>query len=229
MRIKLIIIITVVLAVVAIAIVIGFSYLQSLENRTKANIYESPTSLEIVNLTDSSATVIWKTSDATTGKVNLYGADGKATQVIDDRDTSASANTNKVKVHFATIKNLVTSTKYTFTILDNDAEYFSNTQRWDFTTLKTPSSPLVPKPIFGQANVDSGSSSSILIKLTAKVKDGQSLVLASLSTENGTYSFDLSSLRSQSGDILSLTTSDQIIVNMSNENNKQAQIIANIK
>ncbi|MEI6886823.1 MAG: fibronectin type III domain-containing protein [bacterium] len=230
MRIKIIIIITIILAVVAVAIVLGFSFIQSLENRTKANVNESPVSLEITNLTDSSATIIWKTTDNTSGKVNLYGADGKSTMVLDERDTSANADTNKRKIHLVTIKNLIAATKYTFTITDNATEYFNNTQRWNFTTLQTPSSPLVPKPIFGQANVDSGGTAGILIKLVAKTKTGvESLVLSSLSTDNGTYSFDLSSLRTKNGELLNLDSSDQLIVNMSNESNKQAQITANIK
>ena len=229
MRIKLIIIIILVLFVLGIAVVLGFSFLQSLEDRTRANVNESPLSLEVVNLNDSSVTVIWNTTDDTSGKVNLYGSDSKATVVLDDRDVSTNADTNKRKIHFATIKNLTASTKYTFTILSNDKEYFNNTARWDLTTLKTPSSALVPKPIYGQANVDTGGKGEILIKMIAKTTSGDSLTLANLSTSSGTYSFDLSSLRTSTGEVMYLNTNDQLLITMSSESNKQAQIIANIK
>lgn len=80
----------------------------------------TPIDIQVVNITDSEATITWLTNEGTYGQV-LYG-EGSLSQTIpqDDRGNQ------KFYTHFITIKDLQPSVTYSFKVKDNDLVYPEN-------------------------------------------------------------------------------------------------------
>lgn len=87
----------------------------------------TPTDIQVVNITDSQATVTWITSESSYGQV-LYGQ-GNLSQTVsqDDRGNEHSSPSDKKRyTHFITIKDLKESTTYSFKVKNNDLIYPEN-------------------------------------------------------------------------------------------------------
>lgn len=227
MKLKTIVIIIGAFLVLAILAVFGLTLVRTLENRSSAQLEVIPSGIEVVNLTENSATIIWSTNPSSSGKVKLLN-NTTGEIYFDDRDLAANADKTKRKQHFVTIKNLKPSTNYKYLLLLNDAEYGKD-KNLNFTTLSAQASLPTPKPIYGQADTDSGEKAGLLARMIAKTSSGDALPLVSLTNQTGGYSFDLANLRNTAGDRISLVKGDRLVIDFDSEDNKQAQITVNVQ
>lgn len=80
----------------------------------------TPSDVQVVNITDSQATITWVTNESSFGQV-LYGENNLSQTVSQD-----DRGKKKLHTHFITIKDLKESTTYIFKVKNNDLIYPDN-------------------------------------------------------------------------------------------------------
>lgn len=137
------------IAILIMLIGSGIVYYFFLRPQVKVNSQIQISDLQVVNVFNNSATIVWQTTEPTIGKV-LYSTDDSFNQMAaDNRDRS---NAVPRLVHFVTINTLKNGTEYKFRILNNEDAYF------EIGRFKTADIPIVedsestfsfPKPLRG--------------------------------------------------------------------------------
>jgi len=215
---KKIIIVAVIILLLLVAIPLSYFLLKSnTESRIKADVNNTPKEVEITNLGDSSFTVIWYTDNKTVGKVKMV-EDSKV--FFDDRDSPSTADNIKRNTHIVSIKSLSSLKEYPFVILSEDVEYKNGTINYTTKTLSTKKSLSSPKPVYGSLKVDKGTSGGAIIKIVSGKNKDDFLPLSTFSTDNGSYTFDLSNIIDSSGESINFQTGDILNLEMKSEDKK---------
>lgn len=161
---------------------------------SQASIGENPQNVKITNITDTSFTVSYITSDSVAGIVS-YGITPTLGQTaLDDRDqlTGSVASYN---VHHVTVRNLKASTKYYFSITSGQSIFLNNNEPFEITTgitIQTP--PTNQPPMTGTIlGLDGAPAKNTIIY----VSTGESQTLSILLKQDGTYLLPLNALRTQ--------------------------------
>ncbi len=215
---KKIIIVIVIVLLLLVAIPLSYFLLKSnTESRIKADVNNTPKEVEITNLGDSSFTVIWYTDNKTVGKVKTV-EDSKV--FFDDRDSPSTADNIKRNTHIVSIKSLSSLKDYPFVILSEDVEYKNGTINYTTKTLSTKKSLSSPKPVYGSLKVDKGTAGGVIVKIVSGKDKGDFLPLSTYSTDNGSYTFDLSNIIDSSGESISFEAGDILNLEMKSEDKK---------
>lgn len=156
--------------------------------RSRADISLEPVDVQVTNVSESSITVSWLTpAKETTGAV-AYGTDPAKLEDVayDVRGPSKSS-----KRHYVVLEKLKPATTYYFEIISG-GEKFKPTQSntTTFSALATPPSP--SDPLFGKTGIPE---SIVYLYL----HNDAAPIASSLSTENSTWTIDVSALRPQGG------------------------------
>jgi len=223
---KIIIIVIVVLLLLGVIPLSYFLLKSNTESRIKADVSNTPKEVEIVNLGDSSFTVIWYTDNKTVGKVKLID-DQKV--YYDDRDSPSTADSVKRNTHIVSMKSLSSLKDYPFIILSEDVEFKNGSINYTTKTLSTKKSLTSPKPMYGSVSVDKGSAGGAIIKIVSGKNKNDFLPLATYSTENGSYTFDLSNITDSSGESINFQTGDILNLEMKAEDKKVGLIKVTIE
>lgn len=223
---KILIVVIVVLLLVAIVPLSYFLLKSNTENRIKADVNNSPKEVEVSNLGDSSFTVTWYTDNKTVGKIKL--ADDLKVY-YDDRDSPSTAENIKRNTHIVSMKSLSSLKDYPFVILSEDIEYKNGASNYTTKTLSTKKSLTSPKPIFGSLKVDKGSSGGAIIKIVSGKNKDDFLPIATFSTDNGSYTFDLSNIVDSTGESINFQTGDVLNLEMKSEDKKVGLIKVTIE
>lgn len=161
---------------------------------SQASIGENPQNVKITNITDTSFTVSYITSDLVAGIVS-YGITPTLGQTaLDDRDqlTGSVASYN---VHHVTVRNLKANTKYYFSITSGQSVFLDNNEPFEITTgitIQTP--PTNQPPMTGTIlALDGAPAKDTLIY----VSTGESQTLSMILKTDGTYILPLNALRTQ--------------------------------
>lgn len=176
------------------------------ELRSKASGGETPTNMMISNISDTSFTISYTTSNKVIGAIS-YGPDLKLGQVgLDDRDKN-TGKTSIRQVHYMTISRLNPGTKYYFTIQSGEKNFLNNNLPFEVTT----SPSLQPRAGLEQGNASASADLSNDTSVTGNILflDGtlptegivylstdDSQLLSALIKNDGTYFLDINSLRS---------------------------------
>ncbi len=96
-----------------------------------ASAGQAPQNIHITNITDSSFTVSYLTTQQTTGAVSLK-ADTSSQTYFDDRYTQQPTTTSSL--HYITIKGLQQQTSYSFTIVNGNQSFTNNGSSFTVTT-----------------------------------------------------------------------------------------------
>lgn len=88
-----------------------YSYQKSINERLRTS--SAPKKIEVINLTDSSATIVWQTDIAAAGGI-IFRSGSDLINRSDDRDSSDKPNPHFI--HIVTLKNLLPETKYLYQI-----------------------------------------------------------------------------------------------------------------
>jgi len=182
------------LALLITALAFGvIGYLQKTKEGLQEKPFYLPEGIQVLNLQDNQATIVWSTNNATLGQV-IFGT-GSSLNVTqaDNRDQDSL---KEHFVHFVTLNDLKPNTKYFFKIKSSSFTYPE--QPLDFKTAKTINNsedhPL-NKPIKGTVlNTNLNPIDEALIFL--KIEDAQDM--ATFTSTAGNFIIPLTDLRSKS-------------------------------
>lgn len=156
--------------------------------RSKADVSLEPVDVHVTNVSESSFTVSWLTPAKEITGVVAYGTDPTKLEDVthDVRGTLKSS-----KTHYVVLEKLKPATTYYFKIISG-GEKFKPTQSstTTFSALATPPSP--SDPLFGKTSIPE---SIVYLYL----QNDTTPIASSLSTENSTWTIDVSALRPQGG------------------------------
>lgn len=198
------------LILLIIAIGLGiflYSYKQKLDTAKKVAF--TPSDIQVVNISDDQASVIWQTKTPIVGHIDWSKTDTLKSSQIDDQDTKEQQTPHLV--HFVTIKNLDPETNYFFKI--QDEKYKFPDQPLQFKTVKklgaqnTPNPPIIGTVL--DTNLEPVTEGLVFLKLD------QTSNLATYITNKGNYLLPLTNLRDQAGTkqfILSKDTSAALVI-----------------
>lgn len=165
-----------------------------ISSNIKASGSSIPTNVSISNITNSSFTVSYTTSEAVIGSIN-YGKDGQVGSLaLDVRDTSSGAPSSHF-IHYFTISQLSPTSTYYFSIDSSGNSYLNNGSFYTVTTGPTISqSPQNSETVKGSVVLEGGGTPQEAI---VTISSGTSQLLSSLVSTDGTYSIPLTGLRTQ--------------------------------
>lgn len=185
-----------------IFIIFGIGLTSFLVNRGvifvgQAGPSQTPESIKITNVSDTSFTVTYTTEDNVFGSIN-YGVNPSLGQTaLDDRDT-LSKSVVPHKLHSISANNLEPQTTYYFSITSAENKYLNNDEAFSVKTGPAiESSPSAQKPVVGKVILPSGSApQDAVVYLSSEGSQAISTVVRS----DGTYLLPLNSLRKASLD-----------------------------
>lgn len=157
---------------------------------SKAGPSNTPRDVRVTNVTDSSFTISYRTSDKVLGSIN-YGKDKKlGTVARDDRDQQNNSLTN-FNIHNITVRNLIPNTKYFFSITSGN-DTFEEDEYVISTSSKIDSPPSQQEPISGKVIMPEGDNPKEAI-IYATIDGAQTI--STLAKSDGTYILPLNSVR----------------------------------
>lgn len=161
---------------------------------TKASPSYAPTDIRISNLSDTSFTVSYKTTEAVTGSLSYGTSPAGGKVILDDRDQQ-TGTPKPYQVHHITVKSLTAKTKYYFTIISSDKTFLDNDQPFTLTTLdplsEAPSNQL---PIVGKVVYPDGSTNTnVIVYLVSE----NTQLFSVLTKDDGSFAMPLNALRTK--------------------------------
>jgi hypothetical protein len=174
--------------------------------RSSADLSIVPREVIVSNLTSTSVTISWTTSDQVVGLVN-YGnsADSLNNAATDNRDDDVSGRYN---LHYVTINNLTPETQYLFEISSSNQIFDDNGTPYSFTTLPTSDDLSTPTSITGTLE---GDVSSAIIYAHATL-DGNISTTVSTRETDPNYALVKGTMRDpQTGEIFDVENANVVI------------------
>ncbi len=160
---------------------------------TKAAISNTPQNVQVSNITDASFTISYTTGDSVLGTINYGKTQPPAQIALDDQDKGTAAAHS---VHLITIKNLDPATKYFFIITSGDKNFDNKNVPYDVTTgPKITTAQQQVTTIKGKVILDDGRAPG---EALAYVSSSDSQTFATLVQADGSYQFNLDSIRDKS-------------------------------
>lgn len=167
--------------------------------RTQTNFFgraatgNAPENVRITNITDTSFTVTYTTSDPSTGSV-VYGQSAEEEiPVLDDRD-QAGGVPQKYTTHHITIRTLNPDTEYLFSILSNGTTFTDNGSPFSVTTAGQADTdpPTDATPLTGTVILPDGAP-AVGTLIFASGTDTQTL--STLTNTDGTFALPMHTIR----------------------------------
>ncbi len=131
------------LLITSLVLGIGIYLYQQKTLAAQKNI-NTPKDIQVINLSDSQATVIWWTTSPTTGQIKYGNGDSPDQIQKDNRDLTEIANH---QIHFVTLRNLIPETKYTYQIASSG--FYYPDKPLTFTTAKALDESSPNRPLRG--------------------------------------------------------------------------------
>lgn len=158
--------------------------------------------LTVANLRDTSATIIWKTDQPSTGQVNVYSGGSLVVTAYDVRGAQ-----HLDRLHFAVLPHLTPATSYEFDVTSAVSGRRVAAAQGAFTTLHVPTSVPRSRTAYGRILQSDGASPLAGGVLLAYVVDedgagsaGRSLLMAALLDDEGYWTINLGNARESGGD-----------------------------
>lgn len=193
---------------------------------------DAPQNVQISNVSDTSFTVAYTTSDSVIGSLNYGETSSMGTTAIDDRDKTPTPH----KSHYITVKNLKPQTQYYFSIISGTNTYLNNGTFYSIKTgvLLNPSNAQQRGEVSGKAIFPDGSSAKDTIVLLT-IPGAQSLI--TITKDDGSYSMGVNLLRNSdltsyfnipSDAILKLTLSTDSLLSSAKLSKDEASFVPTI-
>ncbi len=171
----------------------------------KANEDITPFDVQVVNLKDTSATIVFRTKTPTIGIVHYGDSDRRLKFQVRDVRNQFYDKSEKYKIHFVTISDLNPDTTYYFTIeTDNGSIFYKNEKKQPFEFKTYPMNLNHIKGLTVYGNVyDKFNAPAVDSLVIAKI--GNSEKLATLVRDSGTFAISLADVRDENGQIMNIT------------------------
>jgi hypothetical protein len=193
---------------------------------TKASPSNVPRNIRVTNVTDSSFTVSYTTSDKLIGSIN-FGDNKNLGQISrDDRDQQ-SGNLGTFWLHNITVRNLKPITKYYFSIISGQDTFSDNGSPYEVSTsVAINSEPSRQEPVSGKILLPNGGSASESI-IYATIDGAQAI--STLVKSDGSYILPLNSLRNSNLDSYFQFGNNLIKMQIIGPNSQTSNVILSIK
>lgn len=168
-----------------------------LENRpsssSKATGSSEPQSILITNLSDTSFSVTWLTSQPLPGSLTYRSKNSTDQVALDDRDVDITDKPKSYLTHHITVRNLTPATNYEFTIISGDKNYQDAGKPYSVTTAPKLETGSSLEPAYGQVtNSQNQPAEGALVIINLP----QSLPLSTLVKASGNWLIPLNMARS---------------------------------
>lgn len=175
----------------------------------RASLDTSPQNITITNITDTSFTVAFSTTQQVAAGVTLDDFGG--TLLLDDRD-KPTGNQKPYYAHHVTVPNLKPNTEYQFSIISNAETILDNGKKFSVKTANPISQkPFDQKPLFGKILLPDGNNSGDTL-IFVEIEGGQKI--SAVTKTNGEYIIPTNSIRTTNlSAYLQLQDSTKIILN----------------
>lgn len=168
-------------ALLVLGVVFGLSVIN--RNSKSAATSLAPQNVRVTNITDTTATITWQTTDECLCGTNLYPG---------DKEVNVVQSTNPKRTHFVQLTNLSPQTDYEFDISTGATKFTNAGLRWKFTTAGPLTTTRDPTFATGRIVDKAGLPvSGALVMLTAPDLSAQSV----LTGANGTWLIPLTFAR----------------------------------
>lgn len=162
--------------------------------KSRAITTEDPQNITITNISDTSFTLSYITEDNITGTISFGTDTNLGFTEIEDLDREKGAISPSM-IHTATLKNLTPNTKYYFAINSGQTTFLNNNAPFEVTTGPNIPTPTTPQPpISGRIILPDGSIPTTTIAYLTILG---TQTLSTLVKDDGTFIFQLNSLRSE--------------------------------
>ena len=156
----------------------------------------TPQNVQITNVSDTSFSVAFTTTEKTAGGVSIESSDG-ASLALDDRLKSGNAD-DPFYSHHITVGNLKPNSQYSFSLISN-SQTFDNSGK-KYSTQTGPAIASVPKelnPIFGKAILPTGENANDTLVI---ISSPSTASISTYTKSTGEFIVPLNSLRTTQGD-----------------------------
>lgn len=185
--------------------------------RSKASTPNKPSTIELVNVTESAATLFWLTEEPTIGYVTFGEILDLGKSRLDDRDI-VGGDQLKYRSHLVSLTKLKPKTKYFYT-LGVDSETFDRKgYPFIFFTSSQPTSTIKEQMLTGKVYVRGRiPAENYFVTVAFERENGElSNTLGTLTEKNGDFTLDLSKLRTADGtNVFSLAPTESVTVDTS--------------
>ncbi len=114
-----------------------FAFERLSRSTSSANASTEPRNVTATNITDSSFSFTWETSDPATGLIEVSSGRGKSETFYDDRDGRNRTKPGNFTTHSTTAINILANTTYEVKILSNGKTFLDNGKSYKVTTAPT--------------------------------------------------------------------------------------------
>lgn len=159
---------------------------------SNATAGDTPQKIRISNVTDTSFTVSYSTSESVAGFIS-YGKDKNLGQSAFDDKTNKSTPSSDYKTHYFTVKNLKSNTTYYFSLMSAGTTYLDNGQPFSVQTGQKLTNNTHTKIVKGSVMTTNGTTPAEGIVYITSEKAN---TLTSMLGPDGTYTIELKNLRS---------------------------------
>lgn len=158
----------------------------------RASSNQQPQNVRITNVSDTSFTVSYTTTDKSLGSINYGANQNLGSSALDTRDAQ-TGDIKNYKVHNINVTNLTPSTTYYFTIISGQNTYLNSNQPFQVTTgIKLDTNLDETRKIKGSVVLPSGGvPTEGIIYITSETSE----VYSSLIKQDGTYEIPLNQIR----------------------------------
>lgn len=167
---------------------------------------EKPQNIRITNLTDSSVTISYATSQPLHGSISYGETESLGSQILDERDYE-SGSPKQSLLHYMSISGLQPDTTYYFSILSGESTFLNKDQPFTFRTAPKLSGtpPLLPKYSGRVAGIED--TSEIILFVISNGQDYSTRV-----KNDGSYVVSLANLRNEDlNSYLKLSQNDTLL------------------
>jgi len=189
------------LALIPVSVV---AFLVASDWRSRARVSAIPEDVRITDMTETSVVLSWITPGTATEGWVQYGTDvgvGDGSPLLqDDRDVR-SGTTAKRTIHYVTLSNLESGTKYYF-LIGSGSKSYKDTQgkEFEFTTASMGTSDSIPTPDPVYGSVTNGQNQNAIIYVSIKSGGDTSSPVSALTNDSGNFEIDLAHIRTASLD-----------------------------
>ncbi|MGE5042489.1 MAG: Ig-like domain-containing protein [Candidatus Levyibacteriota bacterium] len=177
---------------------------------SRASPNQDPQGIQIVNVTDTSFSVAFKTLDPTVAGVSVDG--NPPSLYFDSRDASSR---KPFVSHLITVDKLTPQTSYAFSIVSNGKSYLNNDKKFEVRTFQSASSG-TGNPVLSGKVILPDAASGIDTLVIASIENAQPVAV--ITNDNGEFFIPDTAIRDVSGENTTLSPGQQINLSLAHGN-----------
>lgn len=185
------------------------------QTKSRASANNTPQAIQVVNLTENSASIFWRTQEPTAGFISFGETTSLGKTRLDERDI-LDGQQQLYRNHIVTLRNLTPKTRYYYTLTIDSTTADRSGFPFILYTSSIPKNAPVSHQLVGKLlNIDRTPAVGYFITLTFEGQSSSALsnTLGAITDNSGEYTIDLGNLRSADGsDSYALNSREKLTV-----------------